>query len=417
MLFYAEKNHCLYACQSAWNDESPVMRIPVGAAGHVDGEQYPTNYTPRKMHILASRAEMIDLNREINVMGIKYRLDMDNLRIKHLAQSAKSTATTSGKAQKGITSWQTFQKFDLLGDLAYSWYELIGQSPDWRKIQNEPYKAPRDINAGNGWTCPDCGAMNDADSGECDCGTTYDGPAGEESGETLEGEILPPEDETTALTVLPALPADISGHVERVLDYERTAQEAMATFAENVVRCGFELLLLKKKVGHGKWLKFFEQNLARKGFQERHAQNYMQVATAVRAKLGGSEAAATLLLGGEDGTEPPADHQFEVIRDTLADMTDARSWNQLMMDFGLLRSPVQRGGDHGGGAASHERSKTRHQLELELAVDEWRQIIKHFRDFAIARNRSQLVPGPMLEEGMKSIKDCMRQVEQVIQKG
>ena len=389
MLFYAEKNHCLYACQSSWDDKATVMRIPVGAAGHVDGEQYPTNYTPRKMQVLATRAEMIDLDREINVQGTQYRLDLQNLRIKHLAQATKTTTTDSGKARKGQISWQTCQKFELLGDLAYSWYELVGQSPDWRKMQSEPYIAPHGLD----------GALQI--------------PDGEERAETVEGEILPPEVEPTALTVLP--PA-VAGRVASINALHDEIEEHLAAFAERVVRCGLELLALKKEVGHGKFLKFFEQNLSRQRFQIRHAQNYMAVAQAVKAKIAGQEGGMALLLNGEESGDG-GEAQFSAIRETLADMTDARSWQQLWMDFGLLRSPAPRGGDHGGGAASHERSMNRHQIELELAIDEWRQIIKQFRDFAIARNRSPLVPGPMLEEGMKSIKDCMRQVEQVIQKG
>jgi hypothetical protein len=402
MLFFAEKNNSLYVCQSSWDDASTVMRVPVGLAGHVEGEQYETKYNPRQMQVLATRAEMIDLDREINVQGVAYRLDLQNLRIKHLAQAAKSTATTSGKAHKGMLSWQTYRKFEILGDLAYAWYELIGQSPDWRKMQCEPYVAPHDLDGvlqipGDPATRPD-----DAD------------PGIQESGATLEGEVLPPAADTPE--VLPALPPAVAGRVASINALHDEIEEYLAGFAERVVRCGLELLALKKEVGHGKFLKFFEQNLSRQRFQIRHAQNYMAVAQAVKAKIAGQEGGMALLLNGEESGDG-GEAQFTAIRETLADMTDARSWQQLWMDFGLMRSPQQRGGDHGGGAASHERSMNRHQIELELAIDEWRLIIKQFRDFAIARNRSQLVPGPMLEEGMKSIKDCMRQVEQVIQKG
>jgi hypothetical protein len=435
MLFYAEKNHCLYACQSSWDDKATVMRIPVGAAGHVDGEHYPTNYTPRKMQSLAYKAEMLDLDREIEVDDVAYRLDLQNLRIKHLAQAAKTTAATSGKAAKGQLSWQTFKKFTILGDLAYAWYELSEQATDWQRLR--PYEIPRDINAENGWTCPECGAVNDANSGECDCGTTYDGPVGEietrpddsapgeqESGETLEGEILPPEEEPTSavqkattgtLSGLDKITAIIHDDLDEINQLEEQA-------VNRAIRVGIMQEMAKRLLPHGEFTAWREREFP---LTIRMLQYYHLLALKRLAEVG-------LLKGHDKGTPM----QIPLPRDLAGLTTDTlipEKYSQQVFEWGgnapasineaLARYGVKkldykrRGGDHGGGAASHERSMNRHQIELELAIDEWRQIIKQFRDFAIARNRSPLVPGPMLEEGMKSIKDCMRQVEQVIQKG
>jgi len=416
MLFYAEKNHCLYACQSSWNDKSPVMRIPVGAAGHVDGEQYPTNYTPRKMHILASRAEMIDLNREINVMGIQYRLEISNLRIKHLAQAAKTTTTTSGKAAKGQLSWQTFQKFDLLGDLAYSWYELIGQSPDWRKIQNEPYKDPRDINAGNGWTCPECGAVNDADSGECDCGTTYDGPGGEESGEPIEGEILPPCAETTtavqkattgSLLGISKITAIIHDDLAEIGHLEEQA-------VNRAIRIGIMQEMAKRLLPHGEFNKWREQEFDKSISTLKY---YHLLALARLAEVG--------LLQGHDKATPM---QIPLPRDLNGLTTDTlipEKYSQQVFDwgddapgsinaayerYGVKVGQKRRGGDHGGGAARARAAQNEAQNRIQIAGMIWNDIIRGLRKFVLEEHQHNYLQPADLVIGRQAILDVLKEL-------
>jgi hypothetical protein len=98
-------------------------------------------------------------------------------------------------------------------------------------------------------------------------------------------------------------------------------------------------------------------------------------------------------------------------------MTDARSWQQLWMDFGLLRSKMPRGGDHGGGAASHARSLNNHEIELMNSLDQWNLIIRYFREFALSEKRAFNIPPATLEQGMASIRECCRVVDKIIAKG
>jgi len=215
--------------------------------------------------------------------------------------------------------------------------------------------------------------------------------------------------------VLPSLHPDITKRVEYIVRLNGEIQEHLKTFAELVVRVGLELLALKKEVGHGKWQAFFAERLAGPGFQERHAQRYMEVAAAVRVKLGGTEGAKRLLASGD--AEADAAQQFAVIRETLADMTDATSWRQLWMDFGLMRPVKRRGGDHGGGAARMTAAQARTRMELDHALEQWELIIQHMREFALRTHRRLLVPPERLEEGLKSIRDCIRAIEKTIEKG
>lgn len=258
-----------------------------------------------------------------------------------------------------------------------------------------------------GWTCPDCGLINDFCFGECSCGTTYDDPVVEE--ELIVGEVLPPE--TTTLAVVPALAPDVAVRVEAINALHDEIEEHLAAFAERVVRCGLELLELKKQVGHGKWEKFFEQNISRQRFQLRNAQKYMEVAKAVKAKIAGKEGGMEMLLSGEESGDDGAD-QFDVIRDTLADMTDARSWQQLWMDFGLLRPKMQRGGNHGGGAARAALAQFKPspmELEAMVSQEQWKTIVMQLREFA-QNHRHVHIDEPTLTTGIASIKDCLKMI-------
>ena len=174
--------------------------------------------------------------------------------------------------------------------------------------------------------------------------------------------------------------------------------------------CGSELLALKKEVGHGKWEKFFEANIARDRFQLRHAQNYMEVAKAVQLKIAQREGAgAAMLLDGECAT--PGTQGHELIRETLADMTDARSWQQLWLDMGLLRSQKPRGGDHGGGAAMAAKARDAHgQLQFEMAVakQDWNELIYNLRDFVLTHKRHLLLqPGEVIG-GRQALGDVVK---------
>ncbi len=427
MLFYAEKNHCLYACQSAWDDKSPVMRIPVGAAGHVDGEQYPTNYTPHKLQILACKAEMLDLDREIEVDDVAYRLDLENLRIKHLAQAAKTTRTTSGNAAKGQLSWQTFKKCTILGDLAYAWYELSEQATDWQRLR--PYELPRDINAGNGWTCPECGAVNDADSAECDCGTTYDGPVGEMdtrpddaapgeqvSGETLEGEILPPCVETTtavqkattgSLLGISKITAIIHDDLAEIGHLEEQA-------VNRAIRIGIMQEMAKRLLPHGEFNKWREREFDK---SIRTLKYYHLLALARLAEVG--------LLQGHDKATPM---EIPLPRDLDRLTTDTlipEKYSQQLFDwgddapgsinaaydrYGVKVGQKRRGGDHGGGAARARAAQNEAQNRIQIAGMIWNDIIRGLRKFVLEDHQHNYLQPADLVIGRQAILDVLKEL-------
>lgn len=192
--------------------------------------------------------------------------------------------------------------------------------------------------------------------------------------------------------------ADIAASVQRIRSMHDEAMEYLKHFAERVVTCGMELLQLKQAVGYGRWARFCKEHVYTERFGERHMQRYMQIATAIRPKV------RALTDGGESITTDPA-----MLRDALADATNATSWRQLWLDLGLLRQHKPVGGDHGGGAARASLKQTRMELERLQAGECWVQIVQRLRQFADRGWKVHVHPQE-LRAGLTSIKECLRKI-------
>jgi len=284
----------------------------------------------------------------------------------------------------------------------------------------------------DGWTCPECGRNNDANSGECDCGTTYDGdietisgtietrpddsaPGEQESGETLEGEILPPVAVTT-----PYAPDKISEQYRRAV----SGTLEVLRFGAMLIEVDTSLTRETRKgcIQAGETLKaWLDTNCPEVNYKTamrfKMLAEDMQRFCQIPAKL-----PVSLALPGPDGAvhleDLPANVNAErvgKIQQQVWEMVQGQSARQLMFQFRTDAAP--RGGDHGGGLASHERSMTPNQFEKERAAEQWQLIVSMFREFALERKRELLVPPSSLEAGMKAIKDCIVHIETAIAKG
>lgn len=156
----------------------------------------------------------------------------------------------------------------------------------------------------------------------------------------IDPEVMPKQSAAVAVRAVGAL--SVQARVDRVLSLNDQIAGAMRTFAVNVVVCGLELLALKKEVGHGKWLAFFNENLITKGLSDRSANNYMAVAEAFRRKSATRCGFEVKQLSA--GTSEISPEQFDAIKAAMEDMTDATTWHQLLLDFGLMRDPKPKGG-------------------------------------------------------------------------
>ncbi len=262
-----------------------------------------------------------------------------------------------------------------------------------------------------GWTCPDCGEVNDADSGECSCGTTYDDP--------IEGEVLPPENTTEAVTT-PYAPDKISEQYRLAV----SGTLEVLRFGAMLIEVDMSLTRETHKgcIQNGESLKaWLDTNCPDVNYKTamrfKMLAEDMQRFCQIPAKL-----PVSLALPGPDGAvhleDLPANVNAErvgKIQQQVWEMVQGQSARQLMFQFRTDAAP--RGGDHGGGAASHERAMTRNQMEMERAVEQWQLIVSMFREFALERKRELLVPPSSLVAGMKAIKDCIVHIETAIAKG
>jgi hypothetical protein len=182
-------------------------------------------------------------------------------------------------------------------------------------------------------------------------------------------EVIRPAAEQNSLTLSPA------ERVERILALHAGAREALDRFVERVVMCGVELLALKAQVGHAKWSGFFEENLAARGFSERSALRYMEAAKVARRRLTAAGNGPLAMLGpdglaGADGA---------ALREALSDTTDATTWEQLWMDFGLMRAARPRGGARAAGAKEQHVLADGETADHSAALDLWRTALGALR--------------------------------------
>ncbi|MFH0878576.1 MAG: hypothetical protein V2A34_02575 [Lentisphaerota bacterium] len=159
-------------------------------------------------------------------------------------------------------------------------------------------------------------------------------------------------------------------------DIEADAQR-LQTFAQRVVVCGWCLNELKRKVGHGKWMKFFADNLDAKGLSLRTADQYMQIGSVAMRRLeqtSNSQHVANLkqlpALSTTCESESALKKIYTSAGNAISEMTDATTWRQLMLDFGLIRKSKDKGGPTTSGN-DPEPFKLKGEARKRRAAELW----------------------------------------------
>jgi hypothetical protein len=136
---------------------------------------------------------------------------------------------------------------------------------------------------------------------------------------------------------------DSAERLRRVLRCRTSIERNLKETAVDVVMVGLDLIALKKQVGHGHWADVLGKYLEPAGITERHAQRYMQVADGARKVIARQAQVdpSRLLAAPRD---LPAD-EMDRLQDAVAEATDAKTWKELLEDFGMSR-PRRRGGFH-----------------------------------------------------------------------
>jgi len=208
----------------------------------------------------------------------------------------------------------------------------------------------------------------------------------------------------TAVVIAPA----VAQAVDRIKALQDGIVDSMQGFAQGIVLCGLELTALKKQVGHGKWLGFFEDNLEGERFSYRTSARYMAVAKAAKAKFA--------KLGNFDETRllaAPSEMQeadLDAIRAAIADMTDATSWQQIMLDLGLVRQEKPRGGYHpGDGDATREAEEMTYRAL-------WPKMVDHLWDHAVKQKTYAYLTQAQLEGIRGKLIDITRAIREAVGK-
>jgi hypothetical protein len=293
--------------------------------------------------------------------------------------------------------------------------------PKAKKVKPVETTQPAD-----GWICPACGLQVDSCFGKCGCGTAA--PT-ETAMEVLAPEVLPPENtqdgqmspvrhlDEAAQAINPENTPD--GQMSKNWTFEQAAAAINAEYIRwkhhdretnlCMLRMGIVMELVIAELPHGQWEKWREANIS---VSRSHTYNFRAVAQKfmIQKKLGIDKAKA--LLVADDTVTDDGESFQQLAFDFIGD----KSQSELFEMCGKLRA-APRGGDHGGGAASHRDAQIRHRLELDQSLDEWNHLIQTFRNFALRTHHYTLVPPPVLNEGLKSIRDCIVKIERIIAKG
>lgn len=172
----------------------------------------------------------------------------------------------------------------------------------------------------------------------------------------------------------------IMSRADRALAFHHKAESALREWSENVVLCGLELIHLKAELkSEGvAWLQFVENNLSE--VSPRHVQRYMQVADAFRQKLGAKAEPAHL-------TAP----QVEKLRKEISSQSQATTWRQLMMDFGIGNTAKTGRGGKQSAAALPEGDGTM-EAKAQAATETMTHLVMELRRFFLEEKLHNLCP-------------------------
>ena len=296
---------------------------------------------------------------------------------------------------------------------------------EYREALNGKKTPPAD-----GWTCPDCGAVNDANSGECDCGTTYDGPM-DDAEPTPETPALEPAESVESAKVTsgsllkkagpqidPAFARDKESVplLQGVTDTIRELLDTLDRGAAQIgLRVGICLEVAKQLVKHGE---FEDWQMAVFGgdWDERHLQRFHALGKTFLQKyrhlLPNAKSDRKLLSAGDIEPETIIPPNLEgparefVGEKTLADLLD---------EHGIKKRPTgkPRGGDHGGGAAMAAKALTPEDVKREAARSEWPELISKLRGFVFTHQKLGYLDPTSLHEGRKAIEQCVDEINKL----
>jgi len=232
-------------------------------------------------------------------------------------------------------------------------------------------------------------------------------------------EVLPATRETD-------MPAD--EYAERFVALHDAAGQHASAAVYCAAAAGAVAIQRKQALGWGKGFTEWKQNLVMPDgstVSVRTIERYMALAKEMEERIKRLQAdqskttcVSFLPEGGKSTLDRLASFDPSSIRDlhqqalaeAVREVSQEKSLSQLYFDWGIAKEPKRRGGDHGGGRAKAEATQAKMELERLAAVDQWRGVVSGLREFA-ARSRKVHIPERTLAEGIRSIRECLKKLE------
>ena len=141
--------------------------------------------------------------------------------------------------------------------------------------------------------------------------------------------------------------------------------------------CGHELLIRKKEIGHGGWLKFIKAL----SFSDETARKYMDLAVEWTERVGQIPTAVgisesdrpKLLEGGTRSTLELTEDQFCEISEGIHQAVGEKTLRQLYFEWGICKEPYRAGGRMGAGGT--RATPTAEEIRETYAA-EWKRIVQ-----------------------------------------
>lgn len=139
--------------------------------------------------------------------------------------------------------------------------------------------------------------------------------------------------------------------------------------------CGHELLIRKKEIGHGGWMKFIKAL----PFSDDTARRYMDLAVEWKARTGqiphavrNLESTAILVGGSRAVIDLPEDQIAEIVEHTTA-VVGETTLRQLYFEWGVCKAPHRPGGRMGKGGT---RPTVTPDEIRETYAAEWKRLVE-----------------------------------------
>jgi len=157
------------------------------------------------------------------------------------------------------------------------------------------------------------------------------------------------------MTKLTPVLANQEQRVAAALKLHGDAQTSAAQMALAAVKCGLELIAIKKEVGHGNWDAFFAKHFAGHGLSDRTGRRYMALGSGIKGKVLKSATVADLKLLDSAPSSLSAKEQATLTK-VVAKITDGKAMSELYQDYGIAKKP-QGSGAKGGDTRRPEAAE------------------------------------------------------------